>query len=347
MKAEERVLIIQTAFLGDVVLTLPLAQVSRELLSVNVDFVASPRAAELLHGHPSINQVIVFDKYGRDRGLSGLLSLAKQLRARHYTLAFIPHRSLRSALLALLSGIPKRIGFHRSAGRWFLTNLVPYDETAHEVERNLSLLKEAGQDYPARVLPKLYPSKEDSGQVDIILASLNLTGSERLIAVAPGTIWNTKRWLAERFAGLAGRLAKDSWNVLLIGGAEDSDLCNEIRLNAASANVHTLAGKLTVTQSAELSRRCRLLVSNDSAPMHLAVAVGTPVVAIFGATVPEFGFAPIGVYDSVIETKGLACRPCSIHGTNECPIKTFDCMKSIAVDDVMQRVNNILATIRQ
>jgi heptosyltransferase-2 len=345
MKAEERILIIQTAFLGDVVLTLPLAQVARELLSVKVDFVATPRAAELLRGHPSINEVIVFDKYGRESGLSGLLRLAKQLRAREYSLAFIPHRSVRSALLGLFAGIPKRIGFHRSTGRWFLTTIVKYDEKAHEVERNLSLLGAVRQDHPVRVLPRLYPSREDVNQVDNILSSLNLKGSNRLIAVAPGTIWNTKRWLKDRFAGLAGRLAKEAYDVLLIGGVEDGDLCDEIKFHAASDKVHVMAGKLTVTQSAELIRRCRLLVSNDSAPMHLAVAVATPVIAIFGATVPEFGFAPIGVHDVVLGTKGLACRPCSIHGTNECPIKTFECMKAIAVDDVVQRVQDIMATI--
>ena len=102
-------------------------------------------------------------------------------------------------------------------------------------------------------------------------------------------------------------------------------------------------GELTLLQSGELIRRCRVLIANDSAPMHMAVAVRTPVVAIFGATVPEFGFTPLGEHDVVVQTLGLECRPCAIHGGTSCPIKTFVCMKDIQVADVLDRVNDILA----
>jgi heptosyltransferase-2 len=132
------------------------------------------------------------------------------------------------------------------------------------------------------------------------------------------------------------------FNVLLVGSREDEELCREICAMTQTNKVVNAAGKLSLLQSAELIRHCRVLISNDSAPMHLAVAVGTPVVAIFGATVPEFGFAPRGPHDIVIETKGLKCRPCSIHGGKKCPIKTFECMMAITPEIVVKKAKSLI-----
>ncbi|HEY4613438.1 MAG TPA: glycosyltransferase family 9 protein, partial [Bacteroidota bacterium] len=175
-----------------------------------------------------------------------------------------------------------------------------------------------------------------------MLKAFKLSRTKRLIAIAPGTIWNTKRWLKERFAALSRLLADEHYEVVLVGGKDDESLCEEIRSMSNSPKVHNAAGELSTLQSAELLRRCRLLVCNDSAPMHFAVAVGTPVVSIFGATVPEFGFAPYGKFDVVIETRGLQCRPCSKHGGDECPIKTFECMKAITEERVFRKAMEAL-----
>jgi heptosyltransferase-2 len=150
-----------------------------------------------------------------------------------------------------------------------------------------------------------------------------------LIAIAPGTAWNTKRWPREHFARLAQMLSDAGDRVVLIGGPEDAPLCREIAGAAGRAGVVDASGAFSVLGSAELIRRSALLVCNDSAPLHLAGAVGTPVLAIFGATTPAFGFGPIGPRDRVLETEGLACRPCSIHGGDRCPIGTFECMVRI------------------
>jgi heptosyltransferase-2 len=168
-----------------------------------------------------------------------------------------------------------------------------------------------------------------------------------MIALAPGTVWNTKRWPAERFAELARKLDGEGYTVALVGGAEDRPLCDAIVSAAAPARIFTAAGALSLLRSAELIRRCQLLVSNDSAPMHLGVAVGTPVVALFGATVPEFGFAPYGPKDLVVEIRGLSCRPCSSHGGARCPINTFDCMLRISADRVAATALGILRQAQQ
>jgi heptosyltransferase-2 len=163
--------------------------------------------------------------------------------------------------------------------------------------------------------------------------------------MAPGTIWNTKRWPKERFASLAVNFDEAGLEVVLIGGTEDEGICSEIRSLSKSSLVHDASGALTLLQSAELIRRCQLLVCNDSAPMHLATAVGTPVVAIFGATVPAFGFGPTGPFDVVVEVQGLKCRPCSIHGGEKCPIQTFDCMYGISHDRVFRSAMEILSRV--
>lgn len=343
----EKILVIQTAFIGDVVLTLPLVQVLREFFAnAAVDMMVVPRSAEVCRDHPDIADVVVYDKRGSGRGIGGLLRMARELRERRYDLAVIPHRSLRSALVALLGGIPLRIGFSKSAGGLLMNKRVRYDGTIHEIERNLSLLTALGIQSGGKVLPRIRPGVGARKEVDDLLQS-EQWGSSEMVAVAPGTVWNTKRWLKERFAELAGIFVADGYRVVLVGGPEDRELCEEIRGTAGSKDVLNAAGRLSLLGSAELIRRSILAVSNDSAPLHLAVGVGTPVVAIFGATVPEFGFAPRGPHDAVVEVRGLSCRPCSIHGGDKCPIGTFDCMVGISAERVHARAMGVLDKARE
>jgi heptosyltransferase-2 len=220
--------------------------------------------------------------------------------------------------------------------------IVHYNSSAHEIDRNLSLLNPLKLPAIATKLPRLYPSNQDIQVVDLIINNYGLNLYKNILAVAPGTIWNTKRWPANRFAAICEQIASGSIGIVLVGGGEDEVLCKEVMEIAQTKNVFSVAGKLSLLQSTELIRRCKVLISNDSAPMHLAVAVGTPVVAIFGATVPEYGFAPRGSRDIVVEMKGLKCRPCSIHGGNVCPIKTFECMLSITPEVVVSKVRPFL-----
>ncbi|MBI3585650.1 MAG: lipopolysaccharide heptosyltransferase II [Ignavibacteriales bacterium] len=348
MNNVENILVVQTAFIGDVVLTLPLVQALKEIFpQAFVDIVVTPRAKELCANHPSLRETIAYDKRGSDRGVRGLFRMVKSLRQKNYQLAIVPHRSLRSALLAWLLRIPVRIGFDKSSGRLLLTKTIKYRHTIHEIERNLSLLGGLEVEILPKDLPRLYPSSDDCKVVDKLLFDFEVGHPEKLVALAPGTIWNTKRWLKERFASLAVNLDDAGFEVMLIGGKEDEQLCDEIYKLSGSAHVYNVAGRLSLLQSAELLRRCKTLVSNDSAPMHIAVAMRTPVVAIFGATVPEFGFGPAGEFDAVVEIKGLPCRPCSIHGGNKCPITTFECMNAISYEQVFEKVKEVVKRSKQ
>ena len=340
MTAIRRLVVIHTAFLGDIVLALPMVQVlKRSMPNTSIAFVAIPASCAVLQNHPGIDRIIEYDKKGKARGVRGFFSCVNELR--EFDAAIVPHRSLRSALLPFLAGIKLRIGFSTSAGSFLFTNKVKHESQKHEILRNLGLLKPLGID-PAYEPPLLYPSAKDRMVVEQLLGTAfpSHGSGKAMVAVAPGSVWNTKRWPEEYFGRLIGQLRGDGRKVVLLGGSEDSDLCE--RLRAGNREVFNAAGKLTVLQSADLIRRSDVLVSNDSAPMHLGVSMGTPVLAIFGATVPEFGFAPVGEQNRIHQTDGLACRPCSIHGGDRCPIGTFECMLRITPEQVFQTVVEML-----
>lgn len=348
MGAGGKYLIIQSAFPGDVVLTLPVAQVlARAGRGAEVHMLVTPRAADLLRNHPDVHRVIRFEKRGRDAGLLGLMRVARLVRRERFDCAIIPHRSMRSALVAFLGGVPRRIGFDRSAGRFLLTQVVAYDASAHEVTRNLRLLVPLGIEPAPAERPRLYPPEDDLRLVDSALAGWKHAAATPLVAIAPGSVWKTKRWLPERFEALAGKLLERGYAVVLLGGAEDAEACRRIARACGSDRVMSMAGQLSLLQSAAMLRRAAVLVSNDSAPMHLAGGVGTPVIAIFGATSPSYGFAPAGPRDRIVEIEGLACRPCAIHGGARCPIGTFECMERIGVDRVLQEVTALVARPRE
>jgi heptosyltransferase II len=339
----QKILVIQTAFIGDAILTLPLLQVlKRNYPQSTIDVVAVPRTVEIFSNHPAIFNIHVYDKHGKDKGIRAFWKLRNQLSKQSYDFIVVPHRSMRSAMLTWLLNPRKSIGFDRSAGRVLFTDVVRYESQKHEIDRNLSLLNPLMIKLDTDPLPIVYPSDHDIQVVNSLLDRLALGSNSRLIAIAPGTIWYTKRWPAERFSALCDLLSNDCDTIFLLGAQEDMDLCNAIQEATPKANIEIIAGKLSLLQSAELIRRCKVIVSNDSAPMHLAVAVGIPVIAIFGATVPEYGFAPRGPHDSVVEIKGLPCRPCAIHGGKVCPIKTFECMLSISPEMITRKVQSFM-----
>ena len=324
-------LVIQTAFLGDVILTTPLLEALAERHGP-VDVVTTPAAAPLVDTHPAVRRVIPYDKRGRDRGLAGLLALARRLRAERYEAAYVPHRSLRTAALALLARIPRRVGFHDGWALWY-TEVRRRPAAGHEIDRLLALAGAASGAFA----PHLYPTAADERAAAALLAEAGLTGD--FVAFAPGSIWGSKRWpyykeLAQRLAG-AGRAG-----IVAVGGPEDALLGEEIAA-AARAKGGTAAngcGRLTLRESAALIGRARLLVTNDSAPLHLASAQGTPVVAVFGPTIPEFGFGPIGTGDVAIGVEGLVCRPCSRHGPPACPLGHHRCMQDLHVGRVLAAI---------
>jgi heptosyltransferase-2 len=318
-------LVIQTAFLGDVVLTTPLLAALAERHGP-VDVVTTPAAAPLLETHPAVAEVIRYDKHGADRGLSGIWRVGRGLRARTYARVVLPHRSWRSAALALLSGAPERIGFAGSSAAMSYTRRVPRVERGHEVERLLALAEST--EHPPAV--RLELTGDDRAAADAWLRERGI--GPGFVALAPGSIWGTKRWPG--YATLA--MAADA-PLVVVGGPEDAALADAI-VAAAPGRAHSAVGALGLRVSAAVIARAAVLVTNDSLPLHLATAVGTPIVAIFGPTVPAFGFGPRGPRNRVVEHPSLACRPCSTHGPATCPLGHHRCMRDLSVESVAAAV---------
>lgn len=324
-------LVIQTAFLGDVVLTTPLLSVLAERYGP-VDVLTTPAAASLLETHPAVRAVIRYDKHAADKGWRGIRRLASELRARRYSAVYLPHRSLRSATLALLSGAGERVGFADSAAAITYTRRVLRPREGHEVERLLALAGPAVGPAPVG----LGLTAEDHAAADGWLAAQGV--SPRFVALAPGSIWGTKRW--PYFPQLATVLDRPC---VIVGGADDVSLADAI-VAAAPHRAVSAAGMLGLRASAALIQRAAVLVTNDSAPLHLATAVGTPVVALFGPTVPEFGFGPRRPGDLALGHTGLACRPCSRHGPERCPLGHHRCMKELAVETVAAALTAVVSS---
>ena len=326
-------LVIQTAFLGDVVLTTPLLS-ALATEHGPVDVVTTPTAAPLLETHPAVRRVIPYDKRNADRGWAGLRTLARRLRVEHYSRAYLPHRSLRTAALALLARIPSRIGF--SGGWSFLyTEARPKPRTGHEADRLLALADERLAVYP----PHLRPTPQDEQA-----AAALVDGA--FIALAPGSIWGSKRW--PYYPELAAKLA-DRTAVVVVGGPDDVGLGEEIigAVGRAGGRAVNACGRLTLRESSALIGKAAVLVTNDSAPLHLATAMGTPIVALFGPTVPEFGFGPVRAGDVSLGMEGLPCRPCSPHGPLACPLGHHRCMRDLTVEAVITAIEELGALRRR
>ena len=330
--------VIQTSFLGDTILTTPLlAQLAHR---GPVDVVTTPAAASVLTGHPAVRQVIVYDKRGAHAGLFGFTTMMSRLKAAAYDTAYLAQGSLRSALLVFAARIPERIGFATSSGSWLYTTKVAYRDDLHHAARLLLLSRPNGREpTDEEMRPSLAPGAAERSVVDELLRSRGVEPGERLIALAPGSVWATKRW--PYYVQLALGLA-DAGRIVVVGGADDRALAAEI-VSAVPGAVDT-TGALPLLASADLIGRCAVLVTNDSAPLHLASAMGTPTVAIFGPTVPEFGFGPLAQAKAVLGHESLACRPCHRHGPRRCPLTHFRCMRELSAELVAERTRTIILT---
>ena len=170
------------------------------------------------------------------------------------------------------------------------------------------------------------------------------TGSNHSILFAPGSVWATKRWPVSYWVDLSNFFIDREMTIILIGGAEDRQLADEIISKSGNTNMLNAAGEFSILESSELIRSAAMLVSGDTAPVHLAVATGTRVLSIFGPTVPEFGFAPTGKHDRIIGLD-IDCRPCAIHGGEKCLLRHHDCMVKLTADEIYLAVEEMLEEV--
>ena len=330
----KKILIIHTAFIGDIILATPmLTAIKNKYPDCLIDFITIPASANLLEKDPRINRLTSFDKRGKHKGIKGLRRILDSLNQTHYDVCICPHRSIRSAILTKYSNSIIKIGFNTSGWSGAYTHVIRYDQSLHEVQRNLSLLKAIDIESPS-TRPQIYEDKEDIRFVESIIAEYSIN-TDKIIAIAPGSVWPTKRWPKENFIDFINELEGKHLTIVLIGGVKDIILCNIIKNEIP--NIISFAGKMTLRQTKYFLTKCRSIISNDSAPLHLGLAANISVFSIFGPTISEFGFAPIESNSYVIENK-LNCRPCGIHGSYKCPTKTFDCMEKIDINHFVEKI---------
>ena len=330
-------LIVQTSYLGDVVLTTPL--IAELAGRGSVDVLVTPRGADLLANNPHISRLLVFDKRGAQRGSAGVVSAARAVRtARTDSVAYCAQGSVRTALVALIGGYRERVGFDASAGKWLYTRRVPYLRDRHHAERLLRLALGVDATIATQQMrPQLFPGSAEKEAVESMLRTAG-HAQDPLIALAPGSIWATKRW--PYYPALA-RLLAARGRIVVIGSADDAALARTI-VEASLGSAIDATGKLSLLASAELLSRCDLLVTNDSAPQHLASAMGTPTLGIFGPTVPEFGFGPLAPIAGVVGHESMPCRPCHPHGPLVCPLGHWRCMRELDASRVCASADALL-----
>lgn len=318
----QRFLIIQTAFLGDVILITPvISELKRLYPTAEIDVVVRKGNESLLANNPKINQILIWNKQAGK--YKNLISLIKTIRKKKYDEVLTFQRYSNAGLMTYFAKTKSRIGFDRNAFSWIYNQKHAHSLLAgnHEVERNLQLIAHHGA--VALLRPELFPSKEDREKIAHLLG-------EDYYCMAPASVWETKKLPTAKWVELIQSTSAKG-KIYLIGGPGDADLCQEI-IQLANVPASNLAGKLSLLQSAALMEGAKMNFVNDSGPLHIASAMNAPTRAFFCSTIPQFGFGPLAENAKVIETKmELSCRPCTFHGKKECPLGHYKCGNSIDV----------------
>lgn len=327
-----RILVIQTASIGDVVLaTALLEKLHSRYPAADIDLLVQKGSDALFDGHPYLHRVYVWNKkYRKYRGLHRII---RQVRHEAYDLVVNVQRFAATGWICLRSGAAQVVGFDKNPFSWSFDRKVPHtissDRYMYEADRNQQLIAPLTDEVSAPT--RLYPSDRDYDTV--------LFYKERpYLTVSPSSLWFTKQFPKEQWIKMIQQ-TDSRYRIFLLGSKKDIPLCEAIRLACPDRDVVNLSGKLSLLQSAALMQDAERNFTNDSAPLHLAVAVGAPVTAVFCSTVKEFGFAPSGENIRIIETsENLPCRPCGLHGHAQCPEKHFRCAWNIPLEELLKTV---------
>ena len=343
----QKILVIQTAFIGDVVLATAIVEsLHQQYPKAAIDVVVRKGNESLFNEHPFINDLIVWDK--KQHKYLNWLSILKKIRAKKYDVLINVQRFAATGLWTILSSAKTTIGFDKNPFSFLFIHKVKHDistlnqnisaSAVHEINRNHALTSSLGE-FPL-AMPKLYPTKSDYEKVKVYQA-------KKYITIAPASVWFTKQFPLTAWVSLINEL-KFEGPIYILGGPADKALgdalVNEVsKLNSNTSNISTtsnassaskkiinLSGELGFLASAALQQKAVINYVNDSAPMHFCSAVNAPVVAIYCSTIPAFGFGPLSKNSFIVETQQkLSCRPCGLHGKKQCPLGHFNCAQTI------------------
>lgn len=340
MGDEKKILVIQTAFPGDAILTLPFIQ---ELKKKNPDYLIDvlciPSTSEIFAASPYVNTPISLDKKGKQKSVIAFLRFIKELKSNQYEIVYSPHRSFRSALIVLNLSVKESYGFDNSSLKFVFRNIIKYDYAAHEVRRNLEFIRDNYSGDNWKIIPEIVVSNEPGIKVRKFLSDNQI---KKFITVAPGSAWETKKYPVDYYKQIVSHLTGLNYQIVLIGGIDDKSLCEDFK-TINQNNVFIAAGDFSFIETIELLKNSSLLICNDSAPTHLGVCADIPVLTIYCSTTPQFGFYPYNSKSDYISYDNLFCKPCGIHGLRSCPLDTFDCAKLLLPELIIQKAEKLLA----
>jgi heptosyltransferase-2 len=342
-KQYRRILVIRTDRLGDVLLSTPVIKALRRKFPQSyIAMMVSPYTKDAVEGNPDLDKVIIFDKDAKDsQGWLGTLKAARRLKKNKFDLAIVLHPTRRMHLLTFLAGIPKRLGYDRKFP-FLLTDRIKHTKQLgqkHESEYALDLVRYLGIEPQDKTL--FMPIKQESEEwLEALFAKEGIGSGDKLLIIHPTASCNSRIWPGERFAEVADKLAlKYGFKVIVVSSPADVQKAQEV-IKTMRSKVLDLTGKTSISQLASLLKRSQLFISTDSGPMHIACALGIPVITIFGrsqAGLSPQRWGPLGE-NSRILYKTVGCTVCLAHNCQ----KGFACLKATTVEDVLKAADSIL-----
>jgi len=332
-----RILLVQTSFLGDTILSTPVIAKLKDLYPRDELWImTTPLSAELVRRDPLLSGVITFDKRKRNAGIRGLLRMSQKLKSMQFDRVYSLHRSYRTSMLLWMARIPLRVGCEDAKGPFLYHHLKKRDFEQHDVIRNMSILSGETALNPDAMQMRLFapPLQEISKEVR---ACLPIPGSYAVLV--PGSAWRTKMWHWEGFREVAKYLDSQNIKVVLLGAQSDQPVSAQV---ANGLSVVDLTGRTSISEAMYIVKHSRLVVCNDSMSLHMASALHIPTVVIFCATSLAYGYGPWKNRSIVVEQKNLDCKPCRPHGSVKCPNGTEACMRGPHPDEVIEAVRQLL-----
>lgn len=326
----EKFLVIQTAFIGDVVLATSLVEnIHAAYPDAVIDFVVRKGNESLLQDHPYLGRIYIWNK--KEKKIPNLIKLIREIRSQKYDRVINVQRYAATGMLTAFSGAKKKTGFDRNPLSFLFSRKVKHQFSGvHETERNHLLIRDFIKEPVMR--PRLYPSSYDEEKIKKYTA-------KPFITISPASVWFTKQYPPLKWAAFINELP-DYYTIYLLGGPDDRSLCEAIIQMTTSKSPVNLCGEMSFLQSAALMRHAHMNFVNDSAPMHFASAVNAPVAAVYCSTVPGFGYGPLSDIKHVIERpQPLYCRPCGLHGYAACPQGHFKCALEISTEQLLRAVS--------
>lgn len=326
----EKFLVIQTAFIGDVVLATSLVEnLHAAFPESKIDFLVRKGNEALLQGHPHIHELLIWNK--KEKKIRNLLRILTHIRRQRYDKVINVQRFAATGFITAFSRAKEKIGFDKNPLSMLFNRKVEHEvgnapAPLHETERNHRLVSHFVNEGVA--LPRLYPSAGDFSVISQYIVT-------PFITISPASVWFTKQYPPNKWAELIDRIPQN-YTVYLLGGPDDRSLCEAVIQMTGSRSPVNLCGELSYLQSAALMKHATMNYVNDSAPMHFASAMNAPVAAVYCSTIPAFGFGPLSEISFIIERKQpLYCRPCGLHGRHECPEAHFKCAREIDVGQLL------------